>query len=248
MFRSYYGLSFNPFDKQNAREKDRFLSKDISEMMSRLDYLKDTRGIGLFTARPGMGKSFALRCFAKSLNPNLYHMEYICLSTVSVMEFYRQLCSVLGVEPKGGKPGMFRAVQEQILYLYRDKKQPLILAVDEAQYLSTGILEDIKMLMNYGYDSLNCFTLILCGEPHLNSTLKKPVHEALRRGRSLHHRPGSPFRRPQPLPGQPPPGGQPDDQRADTWDADGEEGNRYGCHLGFRQQPKSRIGGAGHEI
>lgn len=69
MFRSHYGLSFNPFDKQNAKEKDRFLSKDISEMTSRLDYLKDTRGIGLFTARPGMGKSFALRCFAKSLNP-----------------------------------------------------------------------------------------------------------------------------------------------------------------------------------
>ena len=44
MFRSYYGLSFNPFDKQNAREKNRFLSKDISEMTSRLDYLKDTRG------------------------------------------------------------------------------------------------------------------------------------------------------------------------------------------------------------
>ncbi len=164
MLGSYYGLSFNPFDKQNAREKDRFLSKDISEMTSRLDYLKDTRGIGLFTARPGMGKSFALRCFAKCLNPNLYHMEYICLSTVSVMEFYRQLCSVLGLEPRGGKPGMFRAVQEQILYLYKDKKQPLLLAVDEAQYLSTGILEDIKMLMNYGYDSLNCFTLILCGE------------------------------------------------------------------------------------
>ena len=39
-------------------------------------------------ARPGMEKSFALRCFAKSLNPNLYHMEYICLSTISVAEFY----------------------------------------------------------------------------------------------------------------------------------------------------------------
>ena len=82
---------------------------------------------------------------------------------------------------------MFRAVQEQILYLYRDKKQPLLLAVDEAQYLSTGILEDIKMLMNYGYDSLNCFTLILCGEPHLNSTLKKPVHEALRQRVTVHY-------------------------------------------------------------
>ena len=44
MFRSYYGLSFNPFDKQNSKEKDRFLSKDISEMTSRLDYLKDLHG------------------------------------------------------------------------------------------------------------------------------------------------------------------------------------------------------------
>ena len=156
-------------------------------MLSRLDYLKDTRGIGLFTARPGMGKSFGLRCFAKGLNPNLYHMEYLCLSTVSVMEFYRQLCCVLGVEPKGGKPGMFQAIQEQILYLYQQKKQPLLLAVDEAQYLSTGILEDIKMLMNYGYDSLNCFTLILCGEPHLNNTLRKPVHEALRQRITVHY-------------------------------------------------------------
>lgn len=187
MFRSYYGLAFNPFDKQMVSEKDRFLSKDISEMLSRLDYLKDTRGIGLFTARPGMGKSFALRCFAKSLNPNLYHMEYICLSTVSVMEFYRQFCSALGIEPRGGKPGMFRAIQEQVFCLYREKKQPLILAVDEAQYLSTGILEDIKMLMNYGCDSLNCFTLILCGEPHLNNTLRKPVHESLKQRITVHY-------------------------------------------------------------
>ena len=187
MFGSYYGLSFNPFDKQAAREQDRFPSRDISQMLSRLDYLKDTRGIGLFTASPGMGKSFALRCFAKSLNPNLHHMEYVCLSTVSVMEFYRQLCCVLGVETKGGKPGMFRAIQEQILYLYKEKKQPLLLAVDEAQYLSTAILEDIKMLMNYGYDSLNCFTLILCGEPHLNNTLRKPVHEALLQRVTVHY-------------------------------------------------------------
>lgn len=58
---NYYGLSFNPFDKQQVKEKDRFLSQDLQEMLNRLDYLKDTRGIGVFTAGPGMGKSFALR-------------------------------------------------------------------------------------------------------------------------------------------------------------------------------------------
>lgn len=66
-----------------------------------------------------MGKSFALRCFSKSLNPNLYHMEYIFLSTVSVMEFYRQFCQVLGVEAKGGKPSMFDAL---LLGSQMDKK------------------------------------------------------------------------------------------------------------------------------
>ena len=113
MYNDYYSLAFNPFDKQQLLEKDHFKSKDFTEMTSRLNVLKDSRGIGLFTASPGMGKSFCLRCFAKNLNPNLYHMEYICLSTISVADFYKQLCMILGVNEKGGKTAMFKAIQEQ---------------------------------------------------------------------------------------------------------------------------------------
>lgn len=187
MFNNFYGLSYNPFDKQQLKEKDCFVSKDFTEMTSRLEYLKDIRGIGVFTARPGMGKSYALRCFAANLNPSLYHMEYMCLSTISVADFYKQFCAILGVSEKGGKPAMFQAIREQITYLYKEKRQPLLLAIDEAQYLNTGILNDIKMLMNYGYDSVNYFTLILCGESHLNDTLRKPVHEALRQRITVHY-------------------------------------------------------------
>lgn len=184
---TYYGMSCNPFDKQQVREKDCFRSNDYVQMTSRLDYLKDVRGIGVFTAMPGMGKSFALRCFADNLNRNLYHMEYICLSTVSVSEFYKEVCGCLGVNDKGGKTVMFKAIQEQVLYLYKDRRQPLILAIDEAQFLSTGIFNDIRMLMNYGYDSMNCLTVILCGESHLNNILQKPVHEALRQRITVHY-------------------------------------------------------------
>lgn len=187
MYNDYYSLAFNPFDKQQLSEKDCFRSKDFDEMTSRLNVLKDSRGIGLFTASPGMGKSYCLRCFAKSLNPNLYHMENICLATVSVADFYKQLCMVLGVSEKGGKVAMFRAIQEQIYYMFHEKRQPLILAVDEAQYLSNSILNDIKMLMNYGFDSINCFTLILCGESHLNDILRKQIHEALRQRITIHY-------------------------------------------------------------
>jgi len=187
MYNSYYGLSANPFDKQALKEKDAFLSNDHREALSRLNYLKDIRGIGVLTATPGMGKSFALRCFARELNRNLYQMEYLCLSTISVSEFYKQLCHAFKLEITGGKASMFQAIQERIYYLYKEKKRPFILAIDEAQYLSSGILKDLKMIMNQGYDSLNCFTLILCGEPYLNNTLEMGIHEALKQRITVHY-------------------------------------------------------------
>jgi len=187
MNNSFYGLSYNPFDKQTLKEVGSFQSKDHAQMISRLNYLKDIRGIGLFTAAPGMGKSYALRCFEHSLNKNLYHMKYICLSTISVTEFYRQFCDHLGIEAKGGKIAMFKAIQDRLYYLYKDKRQPLILAIDEAQYLSSAILQDLKMLMNFSYDSLNCFSVVLSGESYLNRTLSKPVHEALRQRITVHY-------------------------------------------------------------
>jgi len=187
MINSYYGLSCNPFDKHSLLTKQAFTSKDHREATSALDFLKDVRGIGVLTAAPGMGKSFALRCFEKSLNHNLVQMRYICLSTVSVAEFYKQFCECLGLDVRGGKTIMFRAIQEQLLSAYRSKHCPFIIAIDEAQYLNSGILKDLKMLMNSEYDSLNFFTLILCGEPYLNNTLEKPVHEALKQRIMVHY-------------------------------------------------------------
>lgn len=45
MYNSFYGLSFNPFDKQQLKEKDHFVSNDFREMTNRLNYLKDIRGL-----------------------------------------------------------------------------------------------------------------------------------------------------------------------------------------------------------
>ena len=50
MYNSYYGLTFNPFDKQQLKEKDHFISRDFNKMTNRLNYLKDIRVIGVFTA------------------------------------------------------------------------------------------------------------------------------------------------------------------------------------------------------
>ncbi|MDR0489743.1 MAG: AAA family ATPase [Oscillospiraceae bacterium] len=187
MFKGYYGFSKNPFDKQSVSVKDAFPSKDHKEMTSRLSYLNDIRGIGVFTSAPGFGKTYALRCFAKTLDRNLNEFAYVCLSTVSAMEFYRLLCAALGIDASGRKPAMFRAVQDRLYHLYKEKKKPFLLLIDEAHELSDIILKDLKMIMNHDFDSVNCFTLVLAGEPHLNRTLEKAVHEALRQRIVIHY-------------------------------------------------------------
>ena len=111
----------------------------------------------------------------------------MCLSTVSVQEFYRQLCEALGLESGFGKSQMFKSIQERLYYLYKEKRQPFICILDEAQYLNSSILRDLKMLMNQKYDSVNCFSLILCGEPYLNHILEKQVNEALRQRIVVHY-------------------------------------------------------------
>jgi type II secretory pathway predicted ATPase ExeA len=187
MFLPFYGLSKNPFDKQTMTVKDAFLSSDHKQTIGRLSCLKDIRGIGVFSSPLGFGKTFALRCFAKSLDRNLHDVAYICLSTVSLTEFYRQFCAMLGIDAPYGKPAMFKAIQDRLFHLFKEKKKPFLLILDEAHELSSSILKDLKMIMNHDFDSVNCFTLILAGEPHLNHILEKPVHEALRQRIVIHY-------------------------------------------------------------
>lgn len=187
MYTDYYGLGFNPFEKKYARTGDCFRSHDFQQAMHGMNYVRLHPGIGIFTARPGMGKSFVLRCFVDGLKPGTYTIASICLTSVSVRDFYRLVCDALGLDESGSIPAMYKAIQEQAAYLYREKKQPLILIVDECHFLAEGILRDLQLLMNAEYDSVNYFSLILSGESYFNSVIRKSRNESLKQRVIAHY-------------------------------------------------------------
>lgn len=152
-----------------------------------MNYVRLHPGLGIFTARPGMGKSFVLRCFVEGLKPGAYTIASICLTSVSVRDFYRLVCDALGLDESGSIPAMYKAIQEQAAYLYREKKQPLILLVDECHFLAEGILRDLQLLMNAEYDSVNYFSLILSGESYFNSVIRKTRNESLKQRVVAHY-------------------------------------------------------------
>ena len=67
MYKQYYGMSHNPFEK-DLETKYAYVTQDMKAVQGRLEYLKNHPGIGLFTAGPGQGKTFALQ---------LSHAEFI---------------------------------------------------------------------------------------------------------------------------------------------------------------------------
>ncbi|MGL5435153.1 MAG: ExeA family protein [Lachnospiraceae bacterium] len=179
MYRAYWGMEFNPFDKAIS-EKQFYQGSDFKEMMKRLEYLRNVRGIGLFTGLSGTGKTACQRAFVSGLNPNLYKVVYLPMTTISTSEFYRDLAAGLGLTPCYRKIENFRNIQERIRGMYKEQKTTLVLLIDEAQYLGRAILADLKLLMNFEMDSQNYAVLVMTGQPTLNNTLSMQVHESLR--------------------------------------------------------------------
>ena len=173
-----YGLEFNPFLK-NSKEI-LFEGSEYKEAKFRLDYLARTKGFGLLTAAPGRGKTTLVRSWSAGLNPSLYKVVYTSLSTVTVNDFYRNLAVSLGAQSSYRKTENFHIIQEEINRLALDKKKTPVIIIDEANYISSAILNDFKLLFNFEMDSRDRAVVLLSGLPSLNATLRLSVHEPFR--------------------------------------------------------------------
>jgi type II secretory pathway predicted ATPase ExeA len=179
MFTQYFSMKFNPFTKE-LDEKDVFMSKDAKELLSRLEYMKTTRGFFLLTGESGFGKSTILRCFSSRLNPGLFKVCYSALSSLTVMDFYRSLVMGLGDTPAHQKVMMFEQLQRLISASYYERKVTPVFVLDEAQSLSSGVLEDLRMIFSFRMDSVNPFITILAGNATIRRKLQLSANQALR--------------------------------------------------------------------
>ena len=179
MFTQYFSLKFDPFTKE-MDEKDVFISKDTKELLSRLEYTKRTRGFFLLTAGAGFGKTTLLRKFSSSLNPGLFKTYYSALSTLTVIDFYRSLIIRMGEIPEYQKVRMFEQIQRLISASYYERKITPVFILDEAQSLSGGVLEDLRIIFNFQMDSENPFIMILAGDVNIRRKLQLSSNQALR--------------------------------------------------------------------
>ena len=175
---SKFGLEYDPFLKNS---KDKFVrTPEAREVLCRLEYLQNVKGFGLLTGEPGLGKTTCIRNWCGSLNPSLFKVVYSSLSTLTVQEFYMNLARSLGTEPAYRKTENFHRIQAEINRYALEKRITPVIVIDEANYINSKVLNDLKMLFNFEMDSRDRAVVLLSGLQQLNNTLNLSVHEPLR--------------------------------------------------------------------
>lgn len=170
MIKAAFNLSDIPFTK-DIQSKKLFVHDQFSTMTSRLGMLFENRGIGLFTGDVGCGKSTAIRAALDTLSSQTHRIVYLYRGLDELGAFYKQIALQLGVMPVYKKSDIARQVIAVIEELYTQQKITTVLLIDEAHLLKADVLDEIRLIHNSNYDSVDFLATALVGQPSLKKMI-----------------------------------------------------------------------------
>ena len=178
MIQAYFGFKRQPFFKELPTSQ-MFPSFDLKEAQTRLQLLKQNRGIFCLTGEPGAGKTSVLRKFVEELNPQTHIHCYTPHATVNRNDLYRQINQLLKLPPRVRKSDLFEQIQRTVLELHDSQGKTPVIILDEAHLMDHESLQELILITNFQMDSKLPFLLVLIGQPDLRDRLKRRMHEPL---------------------------------------------------------------------
>lgn len=175
MYEKFYGLTSKAFDLIPDPDKV-YMSEAHEEALAILRYgVIDRKGFLLLTGGVGTGKTTLLQLLIKSMDSRV-HLCLIANPTLSLHEFYYYLAAKYGLREFEGNKAKFLLDFADFLKQCREKKERVLLIIDEAHVLPVELLEEIRLLSNQEYQDFGVMSVFLVGQPELNERL---AHERL---------------------------------------------------------------------
>ncbi|MBN1916327.1 MAG: AAA family ATPase [Verrucomicrobia bacterium] len=170
MYREFYGLTERPF---NLTPDTSFLypSRAHREVLIHLLYGINSRcGFILVTGEVGAGKTTLCRVLLGQLDAKT-KVAFVLNSSLSEFELLRAINEDFGLSTNGRtKMDLLNDLNKFLLEENRLGNNVVII-VDEAQNLSFGVLEQIRMLSNLETEKEKLLQIVLVGQPELRSKL-----------------------------------------------------------------------------
>jgi len=142
-------------------------------VMANLHYgIEAGKGLVVVTGEVGTGKTTILRWMMERLDRTVL-VAYIFNPRLSVPEFYQHVATLLDVQKWETKSELLlelgRALESR-----HSRGLRTVLIVDEAQGLSTHVLEEIRLLSNFESNTAKQLQIVLTGQPELREVLNNP--------------------------------------------------------------------------
>ena len=180
MYKNFFGLRENPF---NINPDPRFLHLALhtQKALAELTYgIQNRKGLILLTGEAGTGKTTLINCLLDWLRHQETPTAFIFNSRLSTNHFFEFILTDFGIPIDVQlKSNMLTRLNAWLIQCFRSGKSP-VLIVDEAQGLSSKVLEEIRLLANLETPSEKLLQIVLAGQPELEDKLKRPELRQLR--------------------------------------------------------------------
>jgi general secretion pathway protein A len=175
MYQDFYGLRELPFEL-TASPRYLYLTAGHREALSTLQYgLSAAKAVTVLIGEAGTGKTTLLNAACES--DRCRHVRPIRLNNPALTrsEFIESLARRLGLsaEAAQSKTILLEELEHEVLER-RSHGEITALVVDEAQGLSTELLEEVRLLANIETSSEKLLPLVLVGQPALGVRLDEP--------------------------------------------------------------------------
>lgn len=176
MYETYFGLKRRPFLAVPDTESYFSIPQMETSRQSIERAVRRGEGISLVVGASGVGKTLLLRLLRKSLEVE-YAVSLIANGHLqSPKAFFQQLLYELRLPFSNADETELRLM---LCDFARQEETPgLVLLVDEAQFLSPSVLEEIRLLMNCDDGAVPFFRAVLAGTIEFEETLTHPNLEA----------------------------------------------------------------------
>lgn len=172
MYKDYFGFIESPFSIVPS-SRYLFLSSRHREAMGHLQAgLGEGGGFAMLTGEVGTGKTTVSKALLSSLNENV-KAGLILNPTFSETDLLEAICDEFDVTypDNASLKQLTKAIHQYLLDNHSKGIQTLLL-IDEAQHLSTQVLEQLRLLTNLETDSQKLLKVLLVGQPELQAKLQ----------------------------------------------------------------------------
>jgi len=179
MICNYFGFTKKPFSRDVTAE-EMFRWKEFEDLKQRLAYFLKEGGMFLLSGSIGSGKTSAIKYFAHSINPNTHSVLYFNTMFESKKDFFRSMISACGMTPSFYISDCRGMLKKYFLEMQYVKKITSVVIFDEAQNIPGFLLEEIRLLGNFDFDSSSPVLFIIAGHRLLQQRIALHENEALR--------------------------------------------------------------------